>query len=336
MIGFERRQVLKLGAAGLAGLAITPQAIAQSAKGGPTKPVSIATTAGNTGAAFIEVMKRRGIFEEFGLQANWLSVSDGAKVVSAVLTGEVDLVRASGFGQVLAAVEKGGKLKVVSGASVVITQAIYSSKPDVKSLKDLEGRTVGTGAPGALLHHMTIALLKKNGVDTTKVKFVNVGSSADVFRAVVAGTVDAGPSQNDIHEDQAKFGVHSIAEFWTGLPEYPYQAFTSDKTIAEKRDVIVRTLAAFGTLYDYLQGPDSGEVYASAYRDATGGKASDGDAQWRFMNQYKPFDLLIPESRIDYLQKLNMEAGIQNRLLKTEEIADFSLARDAQKMIRKA
>jgi ABC-type nitrate/sulfonate/bicarbonate transport system substrate-binding protein len=155
--GLERRQVLKLAAGGVAGLALSPQAIAQAPKGGPLKPVTIATTAGNTGAAFIELMKRKGFFEEYGLEAKWLSVSDGAKVVTAVLTGEVDLVRASGFGQVLAAVNKGGKLKVVSGASVLITQAIYSSKPEVKSLKDLEGRTVGTGAPGALLHHMTVS-----------------------------------------------------------------------------------------------------------------------------------------------------------------------------------
>jgi hypothetical protein len=153
---------------------------------------------------------------------------------------------------------------------------------------------------------------------------------------VVAGTVDAGPSQNDIHEDQAKFGVHSIAEFWTALPEYPYQAsFTSDATIAEKRDTIVRTLAAFGTLYNYLQDGDSRNTYVSAYKEATSGKASDGEAQWRFLNKYKPFNLIIPDESINYLQKLNMEAGIQSRMMPIDEIADFSMAREAMKLIRK-
>ena len=332
---FDRRRLLQLGAGAVTGLAITPEAIAQAPKGGALKTINIATTAGISGAAFIEVMKKQGYLEKYGLDANFIALSDGNKVVSAVLSGEVDMVRAAGFGQTLTAIEKGGALKVICGAGLLIIQAIYSAKPEIKTLKDLEGRVIGTGQPGALLHHMTVALLKKNGVDVDKIRFVNVGSSADVFRAVVAGTVDAGPSQNDVHAEQAKYGIHSVAEFWNELPEYPYQAgFTADRTIAEKRDLLVRGLAAFGELYRFLQGPDSLDVFLKAYREASGGRDTVGaEYQWQFMQKYKPYGLLIPEESINYLQDLNMKTDIQHTKMPINKIADLSMARDALKLI---
>jgi NitT/TauT family transport system substrate-binding protein len=332
--GFDRRQLFKLGVGAAAGLAITPEAIAQAPKGGPLRPVNVGASAGNAASTFVELIRQRGYFEEFGLDAKVLNVSDGSKLVSAVLSGEIDICRGSGFGQVLTAIAKGAKMKVVCGASVLITQAMFTSKPNIKTLKDLEGRNVGTGQPGALLHHMTVALLKKHNVDVSKVTFVNVGSSADVFRAVITGTIDAGPTQNDVLEDQAKYGIRSIADFWTELPEYPYQGgYAADRTIAQKRDTIVRTLAAFGKLYNFIQSPDSMDAYVKAYMKVTNGKAADGESQWRFNYQYKPFSLLLPEERIDYLQTLNLESNIQTKKLRMDEIADFSMAHDAIKMI---
>ena len=338
MIGknpLDRRQVLQLGAGAAAGLAITPQAIAQAPKGAPLKKFVIGNTAGIAAGAFTEVMKKKGYLAKYGLEGEFITVSDGAKILSAVISGEVDLVRAAGFGQVLTAAEKGGPVKVVGGAGLLIVQALYSKKPDIKTLKDLEGRTVGSGQPGALLHQMTVALLRKNNVDVDKVTFVNVGSSADVFRAVVAGTIDAGPGQNDVFGEMDKFGVHSVSEFWSSLPEYPYQAsFTADKTIAEKRDVLVRGLAAFGELYNYLQSPESRDDYLQGYAVASGGRGdSTAEYQWKFMQQYKPYGLMIPEASVDYLQTLNVEMGIQKVKLPTDKVLDLSMARDAMKMI---
>ena len=82
-----------------------------------------------------------------------------------------------------------------------------------------------------------VALLRKSNVDPGKVKFVNVGSSADVFRAVVAKVVDAGPSELDYEEQEAKYHVHGLADgkFWDGLPEFTNQAsYASERSIRER------------------------------------------------------------------------------------------------------
>ena len=41
-----------------------------------------------------------------------------------------------------------------------------------------------------------VALLLKHDVELSKVRFVNIGASVDVFRAIVFGTIDAGAGEN--------------------------------------------------------------------------------------------------------------------------------------------
>ena len=219
---------------------------------------------------------------------------------------------------------------------------LYSWRPEIKTLKDLEGRTVGTGSPGALLHSITVELLRKNNVDPGKVKFVNVGSSADVFRAIVAKVVDAGPAELDYEEQEAKYNVHGLADgkFWDGLPEYTNQAsYASERSIRERRDVIVRTLAAYARLYRFISSPQSRDAYLAARATALSkDEPAEALAQWNFFQKHQSFavDLVLSEERIRYMQELNISLGVQKRLVPYEQITDMSLARDALKLIGKS
>lgn len=328
----DRRRFMTL-SAGVAGLTLLPQ-ITFAQSGGKQK-VAIASTSGDGGQTYVELLKNEKFLEKYDVEPEFISVSDGSKVVTAIISGESDICRGSGFGQALAAINKGADLRVVGGACLLITQAMYTSREDIKTIKDLEGRTVGTGAPGALLHHMTVALLRKYGVDVDKVQFVNVGSSSNVFKAVVAGTVDAGPSTINVYDEQAKYGVHSIADFWTELPEYPYQAaFTSLPVIAEKRDLLVRSLAGFQDMYNFIQGEGSQDAYVKAAMAATGDtEPSKSISQWKFVQKYKPFSIVMKAESINYLQQLNIDAKIQEAMLPIDKIADFTLAQDALKLV---
>src|SRR5258708_3032922 len=218
-------------------------------------------------------MIERRYLEELGLRPTFLNVSDGSKIIGALLSGDADLCIASGFSQVLPAIEHGGKLKVLAGSEVLLLHLVYAWRAEIKTLKDLEGRTIGTGSPGALLHSIMVALLRKNNVDPDKVRFVNVGSSADVFRAIVAKVVDAGPSELDYQEQEAKYNVHGLSDgrFWDGLPEYTNQAsYASERSMRERRDVIVRTLAAYARLYRFISTPQSRDAYVAARAAALG------------------------------------------------------------------
>jgi NitT/TauT family transport system substrate-binding protein len=330
----NRRDVLAGTAAVLGAVAAPYVARAQA-----LKPINIISTQGKATQTLQELIKRKKYLEEMGLNPNMVYVADGSKLLGALLSGESDICMMSGFGQVLTAIEKGAKIKILAGAMVKPEHAFYSAKPNIKSVKDLEGKTIAAASPGALIHAMTVALLRKYGVDEKKVTFVNIGGAPDIFRAVAAGVVDGGISEIDVYNQQARYGVHVLAEgnMWTELPEFTFQAaYASDRMISQKRDDLVRTMAAYAKLYRYLLTPESKDDYIAAQAAVTGKNEPEASGwQWQFFQETKIYatDLVLPEDRINYMQDLNASVGAQKKVLPFNEVADMSLARDAIKLI---
>jgi ABC-type nitrate/sulfonate/bicarbonate transport system substrate-binding protein len=334
----SRRDALALGIALAAGG--TCPVVAQGPR---TKlAVNIVNTTGNAALTLQHLIRKQGYFEELGLEPTMVNVSDGSKLMGALISGGSDICAIAGFSQVLPAIEKGARMKLIAASGQLAVQTIYTTRPDIRTVKDLEGRTVGVGSLGALLHQMMVAVLRKKGVDPAKVTFANIGSSADVFRAVVAGTVDAGPGQVDVYDQQEKYKVRALTDgdLWVELPEYTYQgSFTSQRAIDTRRDVLVRTLAAYLKLYRFISGPDSEEAFVKARLAALGARdpkaaIAEGEFQWRFIQKNQPYtkDLILSEERVAYMQDLNIRTGIQKSTLPYTRVADMSLAREAQKL----
>ena len=119
-------------------------------------------------------------------------VEDGkgsADVVMAVGSGSSQM----GYGQIaaiMAGIQKGMPIQTVLIGTQNDTSALFALKErGFKSLKDFEGKTVGIfpfGYTGPLVKGM----LKKNGVDLSKVKFTNVSVGNEV-PLLAAGKLDA-------------------------------------------------------------------------------------------------------------------------------------------------
>jgi ABC-type nitrate/sulfonate/bicarbonate transport system substrate-binding protein len=339
--GISRRHLL-VGAAGITAASL-PIARAARAQQVGLDRVNIISAAGNLTAIFEELMNQQSLFEKFKLTTKPVYVSDGAKLLGSLLNGDMDLCPLAGFANIFPAVQRGAKVKLINGGVVLGQQTVVSANPDIKSVKDLEGKTIGVGSLGAQLHQTMVALLLKKGVDPSTVTFANIGGSADVLRAVVAKTVDAGPSQIDVIPNAAKMGIHQLegGNMWSDLPEYPFQGgFTSEQMITGKRDILVRTLAAYGSLFRFLTGPDSRDAFLAARRKALSGSGDEfdqaSDFQWQFFQKVKPFalDLELSQERIAYIQDLNVRLGVQTEALAYDKVADMSLAKDAMKLIR--
>ena len=339
--GFNRRNLLKLG--GLGGLALAGGSASLMkvtfAAEGKLLPVQVITSNSTLTHALLDLLESQGYLKELGVKQTFVHLNDNSKVVPALLSGEADLCILIGFSTAMPAVEKGVDLKVVGGAGLLAMDAVYTRVPEIKTVHDLEGRTVGTGAVGALTHQLMMALLEKYGVDTKKVKFRNIGSSSAIFRAVVAGTVDAGVGGINVYGEQKKYGVHVIKEgnLWTELPLYTFQgAYTSGEAIKAKRETLVRTLAAFAKMFRFVQGPNSKDAFIKAYQKATGKNDVKAAAyQWEFIQKVRPYavNLVLTSEQIDFMQKLNLELGVQKKKLTFDQIADMSLAHEAIKMI---
>jgi ABC-type nitrate/sulfonate/bicarbonate transport system substrate-binding protein len=329
-----RREFLFNGmAAGAAASALPETAPAQPAA--PLPRINIIMTSGTTQLVLTALLDRMGYLRELGVAPNFVNVADGNKVVAALISGEMDLCPTSGFTQVLAAIEKGAPMKIIAGGAVKNFYAIFSGNPSLKTLKDLEGHSVGVGALGSQLHQTMIALFRKYGVDSSKVAFANIGASVDVFRAVQARIVDAGAAEVWL---QAGSGLHVLehGKTFESLPEFVNQAaFTTEGAITRKRPLIVKALAAYARLYRFIMSGDSQAAFISASAKALGkNDPQAATVQWRFYRESQPFaaDLVLSEDRVKFMQELNVITGTQKRILPYDQVTDMSLARDALKL----
>lgn len=334
----SRRSVL----AGSAGFILAGGALPRAGRAQTLDRINIATAASNLTTTLQTLLLQQGYLARFGLTTEPMFVVDGTRLMGSIMSGDIDLCPLSGYSQLFPAVAKGANVKLTNASVRLGQQAIFSANPDIRTIKDLKGKTIGVGSIGSQLHQVTLAVLLKNGIDPAEVSFVNIGTSGDVFRAVVAKSVDAGPGQIDNIPNAKKLGVHRLegGDMWTDLPEYPFQGgYASDRAIGEKRDILVRALAAYATLFRFLSGPDSRDAFFAARRKAlskSGQEFDDAsDFQWRFMQEKQPFalDLILPAKGVDFVQDLNVRLGIQKEKLPYDKVADMSLAQGALKLI---
>jgi ABC-type nitrate/sulfonate/bicarbonate transport system substrate-binding protein len=300
--------------------------------------VNIINTGSNDSFALQALIRQQHYLEDVNLTANTLNVSDGIKLTASVVTGASDIGILTGFSQVFPAIEAGAPLKIVGCAMRAPDFAVITGNPAIKSLKDLAGKTVGTGAVGALVYAAMAAMLKEANVDLNSVTFVNIGSSADVFKAIAAKKVDAGPCQHDFAKVATQYNCRVIADAVRVIPQFTNQgSFTTEKAIAEKRDVLVRTLAAYGRAYRYVDSPASKVNYVKAYVEGAGpDSAATGADRWEWIQSVQGYetDIALSTARIMYMQELNVALGNQKAVLPIERVADMSLARDAVKLLR--
>jgi len=301
--------------------------------------VHIATAAGGLNMTMSELLRQQKFLESFDLNPDMVAMADGTKILGGVYSGSIDVSAMSGFGQVFPAVERGADLKIINAATLIPALALFSGKPYVRSLKDFEGKVVGVGAIGALVHQLTVTLLRKYSVDVSAVRFVNIGSNTDIFKGVMAGPVDAGVGPASFVDDAESYKVHAIpnGNMSVELKEFTYQAgWTSNRVIEAKRDVLVRVLAAYAKLFRFVGQPSSQDAFLRARRSVfPDAPAREHVGEWNYLQTYKPFasDLMLSPERVRYMQQINLDFHIQNQMLPFDRVVDMSLALDAQKLL---
>jgi NitT/TauT family transport system substrate-binding protein len=142
-----------------------------------------------------EVTRARGHFKAEGLDVELVYTRGGGQAMQALVGGAVDYAGTS-FDVALLAFAKGAKIRRFASTGRLPLFALATAPKaagDIKSLKDLEGRTVAVSALGNADHSLLLYLLKKAGADTSKVRFAALGTN--LYDALRLGQVDAGMVQ---------------------------------------------------------------------------------------------------------------------------------------------
>ncbi len=137
--------------------------------------------------------KQLGEYDKAGLDVELINFKGGSQALQAVIGGSADVV--SGYyDHCVNLAAKGQSLVafvVYDRFPGMVLAASPESGKDIKSIKDLAGKTVGVSAPGSSTDFFLKYLLAKNGLDPASASTIGIGLDATAVAAMEHGKVNA-------------------------------------------------------------------------------------------------------------------------------------------------
>lgn len=214
----------------------------------------------------VEIGAAAGFFKKEGIEIEPLYTRGGAETVQAVLSGSVDIAASNGLLGTIGAFSKGAPIRVTAASMTGSPELFWYAKTEnnIKSIKDLEGKSMGFSQPGSSTHLVAQALLDKFNV---KAKLVPSGSPSGSFTMTMSGQIDAGWSVPPFRLKEIEEGKINVVVRGSDAPELDNQTIrvyvSTAQTIKAKRDLLVRFHRALANSIDYAYSSDQAlEEYA--------------------------------------------------------------------------
>ncbi len=187
----SRRSLLK-GAALVSGV-ILARSTSTAAQG---KPIKLAYCSQLLCGVPYEVARSAGHFKNHELDVQLVYARGGNSAMQALVGGAVDYAATALDVAIQAYANAGAGIRrfaVTGRLPLFALVTAPKTASQIRSIKDLEGRTVGVSALGNADHALTLYLLKQAGADARKVQFATVG--VNLLEALRQGQMDAGVVQ---------------------------------------------------------------------------------------------------------------------------------------------
>lgn len=214
--GVTRRDVLKMGASGLLTASASPWARAIAADTGRVLKIntlaSVAAVNVPLQAGFHSELSRIPGFAVPNLQAT----AQISQIPQQVISGASE-IGDSDVASTLAACEAGADLRIIGLSYNSSAEVVVANRDKHDSLASLaKGSTIAVSGFGDFMYVMILGAFARQGLSTKNVTFVEMGSSGQRMRALLAGRVDAVPIQYEQVAEVATQGHYvALLEPWT-------------------------------------------------------------------------------------------------------------------------
>ena len=223
----------------LLAFAFTPNAQGQT----PLEKVVIAYPSRSIASIDLYIAQERGFFRQEGLAADVVQVR-GNIAVTALLSGEAHAI--NNVGTISRAMERSDLPAKVVTQSLRYGLFWLVTKPDIKSLSDMKGKTFGTTTFGGSQHLSAVRLLRKAGVNPEKDITVVIGGDVPAqLQSLLAGVIhmaNLSPPTVIVARDKFKLKLH--ASTLDDVPTLQNGLAVSEKLLRERRDLVKRLLRA--------------------------------------------------------------------------------------------
>jgi NitT/TauT family transport system substrate-binding protein len=221
---------------------------------------------GNWDTSVAEIGQRGGIFKKHGVALEILYTQGGGETQQAVISGSVEIGVAAGIMGVLSAYSKGAPVRVIGAEATGAADLYWYSKADspIKTLKDLDGKTISYSTNGSSTHGIVTALIKQYNVTA---KPVATGSPSSTLTQVMSGQIDVGWSAPPFGLDQLDQGQIRVVAVGNDASVFKGQTvrllITNAATLQARKPAIGRFMQAYRETVDWMYSdPAALEVYA--------------------------------------------------------------------------
>ncbi len=219
-----RRRVMLAGscttlAAASLGLSYGTSAATASRHGGSLTTVTIGVAAPAAEMTLPFLAQKEGYFRKLGINAV-VTMVPASTILSAISGGTIDFA-VNGAPQPEIGVSQGAPIRWI---------ALWSARPslrivvdgNIKTWKDLEGKSFGVSSPGSLSEILTERALEEHGVNPSLVKFDFLGGPPPTLAAFVSGEISADIFSPPVWLEEVKKvpGAHALYDLATG-PAWP-------------------------------------------------------------------------------------------------------------------
>ena len=286
-------------------------------------------------SGFIAMVDKGGFGAKHGLKIELLQIKAGATLMKALVAGEIDSVD-MGAAESIVAGARGTGVKIVGCTWPGVPQVVLA-KAEIKTLADLKGKNIAISSPGSLPDLLMRGILDSANIPATDVQFATQGADIDRYKSLVAGIVDAAVVSNEFEAIMPE-NIKVLAKGGTAVPKFVRLCVaTSSKVLAERRDDLVRFVAAEMDAYKYAATHRDENIKVA--RELTNAKPDDKRAEFIIDQAIrdKQIDptLAIPADRIDWMQDLFVKAGVIPKTVPTASLIDNSVHDDAAKLAGK-
>lgn len=265
-----------------------------------------------------------------GLKLEFYQFKNAVTEIQALIAGDLDAFEGDPAGSIVAAA-RGAPVKVI-GCEWPGLPHVILAQANIKSPKDLIGKTVAISAPGGLPDLLTRALFEQDGVPLSQVRFANLGGGPDRYKALVARIADAAVVSDEYVPVGAQHGLKLLVAASKIFPDYMRLCtMTSDTVLKEKREEAVHFLAAQMTALRYALAHRAASVALT--RKIKGEKADDPRPEYIFDHavEDKGIDptMAIPEKKLAFMQDLLVKTHKIQKPIDVDKMVDGSVRQAA-------
>jgi ABC-type nitrate/sulfonate/bicarbonate transport system substrate-binding protein len=197
------------------------------------------------------IAQERGFFRQEGLLADVVQVR-GNIGVTALLSGDAHAI--NNVGTIVRAMERSDLPAKVVSQSLKKNLFWLVTKPEIKSLAELKGKTFGTTTLGGSQHLAAVRFLRNAGLDPDKDITVLIGGDVPAqLQSLVSGVIQLAalsPPTVILARDKFKLRIHGST--LDDLPSLQNGLAFSEKLLRERRELAKRIVRARTRAHRYL------------------------------------------------------------------------------------